>query len=389
MGGAEAALLALLRKLPKKKFDIDLLVITGQGELLRRVPKKVRVLGKQNPKPVLSRWGRVALYRTATSAMARKGIQNLPYLARNLRQMWKNGRKLQWDKLLWRPLSQYAPQVQDTYDLAVAYIEGASAYYVAERVVARKKAAFIHIDYEMSGYTRTLDEDTYQAFDRIFTVSEEIRGSFLSVHPDCRGKTFIFENIIDQGRIRRLAEKGSSFPKRHLEDFSGTILFSVLRLTPQKCLPVSIRAAKILKDEGIPFRWFVLGDGSDRDTLERLIRSLDLSNEFILMGTRANPYPCYRDCDIYVHASAFEGKSISLQEAKTLGCACLVTDVPGNREQITHEENGLLCELSPESVAEGIKKLLANEPLRKALAKEAEREVIPLPKGYRQLLELV
>ena len=87
--------------------------------------------------------------------------------------MRKKG-KIMPDKLLWRLLSDGAPKIQEDYDLAVAYLEGGATYYTAEHIKAKKKAAFVHIDYEKAGYTRELDLDCYEKFDRIFTVSDEV-----------------------------------------------------------------------------------------------------------------------------------------------------------------------------------------------------------------------
>ena len=67
-------------------------------------------------------------------------------------------------------------------------------------------------------------------------------------------------------------------------------------------------------------------------------------------GAVANPFPYFKQSDIYVHASRFEGKSIAIQEAQTLGCAIIASDCNGNREQIIDGEDGLLCELTPEKL---------------------------------------
>ena len=48
-------------------------------------------------------------------------------------------------------LSMEGERFAEEYDLAVAYLEGGSAYYVADHVRAKKKAAFIHIDYTKAG----------------------------------------------------------------------------------------------------------------------------------------------------------------------------------------------------------------------------------------------
>ena len=87
--------------------------------------------------------------------------------------------RIQPDKLCWRILAEGAPALQEEYDLAVAYLEGGATYYVADRVKAKKKAAFVHISYAQAGYGRALDLDCYRRIDHIFTVSDEVREHFL------------------------------------------------------------------------------------------------------------------------------------------------------------------------------------------------------------------
>lgn len=96
---------------------------------------------------------------------------------------------------------------------------------------------------------------------------------------------------------------------------------------------------KILKDHGVKARWYVLGEGELREKLQSQINRLGLQNDFVLLGAKTNPYPYYRQCDLYVHATRFEGKSIAIQEAQTLGCTILVSDSSGNREQVIQGED--------------------------------------------------
>ena len=77
--------------------------------------------------------------------------------------------------------------------------------------------------------------------------------------------------------------------------------------------------------------------------LEKQREELGLTGDFLMPGAVANPFPYFKQSDIYVHASRFEGKSIAIQEAQTLGCAIIASDCNGNREQIIDGEDGLLC----------------------------------------------
>lgn len=171
--------------------------------------------------------------------------------------------------------------------------------------------------------------------------------------------------------------------------YEGKRLLTVGRLTYQKAYDIAIDAMKLLKDRGCKARWYVLGEGDQRKALEKKIAALQLKEDFVLLGAVENPYPYYAQTDIYVHATRFEGKSIAIQEAQTLGCAVIASDCNGNREQIENGEDGILCPLTPEGIAESIEFLLQNEEIRKKLGKAAERKNMAQEQELQKLLALL
>lgn len=375
--GAEAALIELLEKLSGLKspanggrmYDIDLFVLTGQGEMVHELPEGVRLVNRTyNDSPVLGARGRSYLKRTVIKALFRRGnvVRLIPYLAGNVLSMLKAGRILP-DKLLWRVISDGADRLEDSYELAVAYLEGGSAYYVAEHVSAARKAAFIHVDYNSAGYTRRLDRDCYLKYDRIFTVSGETGSIFKNIYPECAGRTEVFSNIISRDKIIAKSRLAGGFS----DDFDGCRLLSVGRLERQKAFEVSIDAMRLLKDRGINVRWYVLGEGSERRRLEAGIREAALDEDFLLLGAVDNPYPYMAQADIYVHASRFEGKSIAIQEAQILGRPIIVSDCSGNREQVKNGIDGIMCSLDASAIANSIQKILNDGELARRLGEAA------------------
>lgn len=387
LAGAEVALLGLLGQLDAKEYEVSLFVLTGQGELIHRVPDHVKILNKKYcDSSVLSKEGRKHLTKTVLHALIGKGRMFclFPYLCKHLFQQIKAGR-LRADKLLWRVLSDSATRFEEEYDLAIAYLEGGATYYVADHVKARKKATFLHVDYSEAGYSRSLDRDCYVNFDKIFTVSDEVKESFLAVYPECEDRTDVFHNILDQDDIRKKAQLPGGFT----DNYQGKRILTVGRLTAQKAYEISIEAMKLLKDKGIQARWYVLGEGDQRTMLTGKIQQLGLEEDFILMGAVDNPYPYYAQTDIYVHATRFEGKSIAIQEAQTLGCATLVSDCSGNREQVTHGVDGLLCDLTPEAICEGIVALLGDEEICRQYGRAAAEKSLANPEEMYKLLHMM
>ena len=387
-GGAERALINLLGALSPKAYQISLLVLTGQGELVHELPEYVEIVNTDYQAcSVLTKEGRKRLLKGVLRAGICKGIfvKRAGYLLRNLRRMWKE-KRIQIDKLCWRVLAEGAPVPDQTYDLAVAYLEGGATYYVADRVKAKKKAAFVHIDYVQAGYHKDLDLDCYQKMDHIFAVSDEVKEHFLEAYPEHAGKTSVFHNLVDQKRIYRLAEEGHGFT----DDFHGTRILTVGRLTRQKRYDVAIDAmARLKKISKVPVRWYVLGEGELREQLEHQIQSLGVEQEFCLLGVTANPFPYYRECDLYVHATGYEGKSIAIQEAQTLGKPILATDCSGNREQIEQDVDGRLCALDAQCVCEEILWMMDHPDRCKAYGEQARKRILYSLSGFEELIALI
>lgn len=386
-GGAERAMLDLLDVLEPEKYEISLFVLTGQGELSHALPEYVHLLN-QNYKDVsvLTKEGRKRLMRSVLKAGIGKGLflRRFSYLLKNIRNMCKKGKILP-DKLCWRLLADGAPVINKEYDLAVAYLEGGATYYVAEHVKAKKKAAFVHIDYGKAGYTRELDLDCYSKFDHIFTVSDEVKEHFLEVYPEYEKNVTVFHNLVNQERIRRMADQGKGFE----DDFQGYRILTIGRLTRQKRFDIAIQAMLLLKEKcSTPVRWYVLGEGDLRNRLEQQIQEAGLENDFILLGVKENPFPYYKNCDFYVHATGYEGKSIAIQEAQTLGKPILATDCSGNREQINNGADGCLCQLTPEAVSEQLFWMIQHPEECRSYGEEAKKKELYHTKGMDQFLAL-
>ena len=385
--GAETALIELLRTMDKDAYEISLYVLMGQGEMIDKIPENVKVLNDHYCRDsVLSKQGKQAMIKTVWKSFWKNGkeLSKFAYMVRTYSVMRKKG-KIQPDKILWRVISDGSPRLQETYDLAVAYLEGGSTYYVAEHVKAKKKAAFVHIDYESSGYTKAMDRNCYDKIDRIFTVSDEVKKHFLNFYPKYQDKVMVFHNIINQEAIIEKAEEGPGFT----DTFDGIRLLTVGRLNYQKAYDIAIDAMKRIKDAGYKARWYILGEGSERNMLEKKVKELGLEKEFLMPGAVSNPFPYYKQADIYVHATRFEGKSIAIQEAQTLGCAIVASDCNGNREQIIHGEDGLLCKLDQKSIADSIISLIDDKEKRRKISEAARKKDIVHKGEIKLLLELM
>ena len=385
--GAETALIELLRRLDPKEYHVSLYVLMGQGEMVDALPSHVTLLNDQFDKSsVLSKEGQKKLKKTVMRAMLRRAtwLKDFGYLVRHGVGMMLKG-KVQADKLLWRVLSDGADRFGQKYDLAVAYLEGGATYYVADHVKADKKACFVHVDYKQAGYTRSLDHTCYLKYQKVFTVSDEVKKAFLEAYPECSEATEVFHNLLNVDGIKEKADAFRAFD----DGYEGKRIVTVGRLTTQKAFEVSIETMKLLKERGKNVRWYVYGEGDQRSVLENLIVQYHLEQDFFLPGAVPNPYPYMKEADLYVHASRFEGKSIAIQEAQILGKPIVVSDCSGNREQVIQGVDGILCDFQPSSLCDGICELLEDEAKSKRLGAAAALKNDDENTDLHKLLELM
>jgi len=294
-------------------------------------------------------------------------------------------KRFQLDKLFWFLLAKTTPPPGSEYDLAIAFTEGAANYYVADSVKAVKKISFIHVNYEKAGYMKELDRLYYKKADYICCVSEQLRAALnADVFPEFAYKTRVFQNIVNPGDIVRASLEDGGFD----DDFEGIRIVTVARLHPQKGLDAAIEAmSKFNRRENI--RWYVLGDGSEKIKLTRLIKKYELESNFFLLGAKDNPFPFIRQSDIYVQPSKFEGFGLSLMEALILQKPCITTDFDGVPNFLTDGKDAVIIQFSVENIYGAVKKLVNDPDLRNQITTQAADIPLAYPNKTHILYDIM
>ena len=116
------------------------------------------------------------------------------------------------------------------------------------------------------------------------------------------------------------------------------------RLESQKNLAMLVRAFAAFRTHHPEYTLEIYGDGSERDVLLALAKSLSLADSLKISPARSDVHDLVRDCAMFALPSDYEGLSNSMIEAMALGLPTICTDCPcgGARMLIKHEENGLL-----------------------------------------------
>ena len=131
------------------------------------------------------------------------------------------------------------------------------------------------------------------------------------------------------------------------------------RLCDQKNQSTLIHAAARILREVSNVYVALLGDGPDHSSLLELSDKLMAGH--VLFPGHSDPIPWLAAADVFVLPSIVEGLPGALIEAMAAGLPCVVSDIPGNRELVRHEETGLLVPIKqPEALAIAIESLLSD-----------------------------
>lgn len=154
-------------------------------------------------------------------------------------------------------------------------------------------------------------------------------------------------------------------------DSDRKVILNVGRLTDQKDQATLIESFQLLF-EGYP-EWdlHIIGDGELRETLEKQIQDYKLEGRVFLSAATPHISEEYQKAQIFCISSKYESFGLATAEAMAHGLPAIgFQSCPGTNEIINHEENGLLVDGGDKarSLAEGLKRLMDDENLRKALA---------------------
>lgn len=117
------------------------------------------------------------------------------------------------------------------------------------------------------------------------------------------------------------------------------------RLAVQKRVNDLVWAVETLRQIRPQFHLVLIGDGPERDRLERFAESIGCRENVHFLGHREDAAAWLPGFDAFALASSFEGMSNSLMEAMSIGLPVVVSDIPANRELVTHEQTGLMVKL--------------------------------------------
>ena len=330
IGGAERVLVDLANEL-SKSYDITIFTLYAKGELEKELNSNVKLK---------------SLFKYSYKEMSKLKQKIVVPL-----------------KVLLLKNSIYNKDIKGNYDVEIAFLEGPITRLVSVKNKNVRKIAWVHNDISLvfgkglkARLKKYLDKKIYGKYNDLVFVSKENMCDFDKTYTNLNisdeHKKVIY-NYIDKQRIikKSLEDIDISFKK---EDIN---FVTVSRLVYQKGIDRIIEVHKKLIESGYNHKFYVIGDGPEREKLENLIKGNKVENSFFLLGQKENPYPYIKNADYFCLLSRFEGYGMVLEEAKILGKPIIITDTAA-REAVEDYDNKWILENSNDGIYNGLAEII-------------------------------
>jgi colanic acid/amylovoran biosynthesis glycosyltransferase len=155
-------------------------------------------------------------------------------------------------------------------------------------------------------------------------------------------------------------------------------IVTMARLEKTKGLDHLIKSYGRLRDKGVEFEAIIIGEGSKRPNLEKLIVELDLQDRVRLLGNRTqnNIFEILQTCRLMVMTSTVEGIPVSLMEAMAFMIPVIATRITGIPELIDDGHSGFLVEPTDmNGLVEKMERLLTDNDLRRRFVENGYKKV--------------
>lgn len=341
IGGIERALVDQVNSITSPKYTIELMLFSPSGEYLKDLKPHVKLLK--------SNWFLNIVGKTQAESKKH-------FLTFVLRSFFAMIAKTVGSRFLYGFFFKLMRK-RGIYDVAISYVHDGSLKglyygcnsYVINKVVAKRKIAWIHSDYSVTGMNCKERNSLYPRFDYVVNVSEAMKKTFDSFRIVPEESSKVVYNRIDTERIVIKANEklNSSLPDRFL-------IVSVCRIEEMKGVLQLCKIAKDLKENGCEFTWFFIGKGNQIDECKRFVTDNYLDDYIKFTGALSNPYPYIKNANVFVSGSLSETFGLSIFEAILLGTVVIAKKYDAISE-VLDDNNGIVVETFDEIFNELLK----------------------------------
>ncbi len=209
--------------------------------------------------------------------------------------------------------------------------------------------------------------------DGVTAVSDFLRRETLD-HFDVNNDIEVIPNFIDTERFHRLNKEHF---KRALCPNGEKVMVHVSNFRPVKNATHVVQVFHRLRQDGLPLKLLLVGDGPDRAASEHLARELGVYEDIRFLGKQEPVEEILSIADVFMMPSGSESFGLAALEAMACGVPAICSDIGGLPELLGDSEGGCLCPLGDiDAFTDCARRILTDDDLQAHMAEAARRRVV-------------
>lgn len=316
IGGIEKALVNLVNRIDKEKYNIKIVLEEKKGSLLKKIDKDIIVeeVKVNNNKNIIIR-----------------KVINL--LTKSIYKIFN----------------------YKNYDFSCCYATYSLSGNKLALMTSNNTSLYVHSDYRKvyndSDFTNFFNCRNIKDYRNILFVSNESKNGFIEIYKEYKNKCLVFNNFIDTKEIEKLSnEEDIKRNKNKLLVFVGRLDDSSKKVSRQ------IKLVKEIENLNL----WIIGDGPDRKKYETEVSEYKLEKRITFFGKKNNPYPYMKKADYIILTSDYEGFPVTYLEALTLN-KNIITTIPTSDDLINIKDYANVISKDEKKMLEQVKKILISE----------------------------
>lgn len=268
------------------------------------------------------------------------------------------------------------------YDCVVAMEEGITTR-IASYIITKQRIAWIRSMFDSyCKYTNMEHEkQCYSKFDQIVCVTSACRDDYIKYIPEKSEDVVVINNTQN---VESILNKSKEMPNTLFsEDYINIV--SIGRLDIVKRFDRIPEITYDLLRLGHAVRWYIIGEGNERDNITQKIHTLGVDNNVILLGQIDNPYPYLYMADFAAVTSSSESFCNVIVEAGIVDTPVISTDFPAVYETVKYAKNVTICKIEEFSLT--IDRLCKDKKNRQKKIDERSNKNDPHITAYIKQLE--
>lgn len=349
-GGAERVILNIINNLNRGKFISRLILIENKGVYLKDLNRNLTKITFKNK------------VKNRKLSYVFSFIKSMIFLKKEKRIIF----------------TQYHPGKLLSFFIPI--------FFKNRKIIYRETSIPQKINQVSKNEIKILDKWFYKygiiKFSTVIAQSDHMKKKLLELNPKLKNKIFVINNFIDFNFItEKIKEMELIKNKNNYEKYLK--LIAIGRLSKEKGFDILINS---LSKIDMDFKLQILGDGPEKNYLNKLIKEKKLENKIFLKGFKENPFIELINSDFLISSSIFEGFPNVVLEANACGIPVISNYYEGAIEEII--ESGINGEVIDISDVNQLKNALKKKYNKKLIIKKIKMKYdkSKIIKEYENLL---